>query len=101
VSHEPGQVFRLPAKPDSLVVVLSSTAANRASGWVTVCMYGLTGMVGNLSKSDQLHSLTPSPGFITWTIHQSVPSNTLQDPIGTVETAALATARFAMEARFS
>lgn len=101
MTHEPGQVFKLPAKPDSLVVVLSSAAANQASGWVTVCMYGLTGMVGNLSKSEQLRSLTPSPGFVVWTIHQSVPGNTLRDPIGTVETAALATARFAMEARFA
>jgi hypothetical protein len=64
-------------------------------------MYSLAGLVGDLPESSRLRSLTPSPGFVTWTIHQSVPSNTLTAPLGRVETAALATARFAMESRFN
>jgi mRNA-degrading endonuclease toxin of MazEF toxin-antitoxin module len=101
VSPEPGQVFRRIERPDSLCVVLSSADDNRRTGWVTVCVYSLTGMIVNLPATRHLHSLTPSPGFITWTIHQSVPASALTEPVGVVETSALAAARASMEARFN
>ncbi|MEU6860048.1 hypothetical protein AB0B28_14390 [Glycomyces sp. NPDC046736] len=97
----PGQVYRRIDRPDALVVVLSSQESNRRSRWVTVCMYSLTGLVGDLEDSKPLHSLVPAPGFVTWPIHQSVPITSLTEPLGEVETAALTAARFAMEARFA
>jgi hypothetical protein len=100
VSHVPGQVYRRMDRPDALVVVLSSEQSNHRTGWVTVCMYSLTGLVGNLADASQFHSLAPAPGYVTWTIHQSVPAAELVAPVGDVETAAIAAARFAMEARF-
>ncbi|NUQ88332.1 MAG: hypothetical protein HOQ43_07705 [Glycomyces artemisiae] len=97
----PGQVYRRVERPDSLVVVLSSREDNQRTGWVTVCAYNLTDQVGNLPSAQQLHSIVPAPGYVTWTVHMSVPTSYLRNPIGDVETAALAAARVAMEARFA
>jgi len=101
VTAAPGQVYRRVERPDSLVVVLSSIEDNLRTGWVTVCAYNLTDLVGNLPAAQRLHSIVPAPGYITWTVHQSVPASYLKDPVGDVETAALTAARLAMEARFA
>ncbi|RRR98365.1 hypothetical protein [Glycomyces terrestris] len=97
----PGQVYRRAERQDALVVVLSSREDNLRTGWVTVCAYNLTDQVGNLPSAQLLHSIVPAPGYVTWTLHQSVPASYLKDPVGEVETAAIAAARLAMEARFA
>ncbi|THV40088.1 hypothetical protein [Glycomyces buryatensis] len=100
MTAEPGQVYRRIERPESLVVVLSNAASNRTTGWATVCLYSLTDQVGNLPESAIVHSLTPSPGYVNWTMHWTVPVGALTGPVGAVEAGPIHAARVGMEARF-